>query len=1101
MKNSTETPTLPATGSFAERSMLQRQLALMQLITDLQTECLLENDTRTAFTPLLEKLIQLMECQFGFIAEVLFDADQNPYLKTHSITDISWDEVSSKTYQQYVATGLEFRNLKTLFGLGLTSGEAVISNNPQVDPRRGGLPQGHPPLDSFLGIPITFPDRLIAYIGLANRPDGFSESDVTFLRPLSVTIGQIFYSRRVLQAKFLAENAKKESDQYYRNLANSTSALIWTLNQERYLTFCNASRLKFLGPVMQTESQRGLFAGVHPDDEPNFHRAIIEHFPKRESFSIEYRLRNTTGEYRWILEECTPQYGLQGEFTGYIGYGLDITNRKVVENALERSERKYAELVNKIDGIVWEAHPHTYQIYFVSQQAERLLRYPLEQWYNDPNFFANLIHPDDLSTTISYCTEQTRLGNDHVCNYRVIAANGQVHWLRDFVKVDLDQEGNPIKLRGLLVDITPQKEIENSLRKTEARLYETQELARLGYWEVEVATNSIRWSPTLAKIYQIDIHNPPSLEEFYRDYIYPDDFGELIKARERLTLNPYDICHNEFRVLLRDGSIIWVHNKMFTQMDEKGQVTHVVGTTQEITERKIVEQALRESKELLEIAGEVAQVGGWDMDLQTQQLRWSAQTCRIHEVPLDYQPNIENAIHFYTPEAQPIIRGAVEKAIADGTPWKLELPFITATGKRIWVFTSGIAEFEHNKITRIYGAFQDITARKVAEQEQESLRNQLIHAQRLESVGRLAGGIAHDFNNMLSVILGNTELALEQVTPDQEIYTELTEIKKSAQRSAELTRQLLAFARKQPTLPRIVNLNEIIGGMLNLLGRLIGENITLDWKPGANLPNIKIDPVQIDQLLANLCVNAKDAIHGHGKITIATHYPYEGNTPCQAEQHPNKTFIELTVADTGSGMSPEIVEHVFEPFFTTKGVGQGTGLGLAMVHGIVNQNGGCISVASELGKGTTFTIFLPVSSESPSTSDHEKTTRPQPMTARKTILLVEDEASVLKLTKTVLEKAGYRLLVASTPHEAIHLAKVSATPIDLLLTDIVMPEMNGQELIEEIHAIQPHVRNIFMSGYPDEIHSENNIQNLDVRLIEKPFSSHNLLALIESTLK
>lgn len=944
---------------------LAKQRELTRLITEFQARCLLEPDVRMAFTSFLDGILLLTESEYGFIGEILQDADQKPYLKTYTINDISWNEQTSKLYQENEAKGLEFRNLNNLFGVGILTQKPVLSNDPANDPRRGGLPIGHPPLKSFLGIPIFFDNQLIAYVGIANRPQGYQVEDMEFIHPICVTIGQVIYSRRAIQAKQAAEQAQRESEQYYRNLANSTSAFIWTLDREQRLTFCNQSRRNFLGEILEKEAARGLLAGVHPEDEAKFQQLIDRHISKKEPFSIEYRLRNHEGEYRWILDECTPQFGVKGEFIGYIAHG---------------------------------------------------------------------------------------------------------------------------------VDITAQKNIENSLRQAEKRLYETQELAKLGHWEYEIATNRVEWSPTICRLYGIDYQNPPSLKQFLEEFVHPDDLDYVRGIQQKLMQNPSDIVYFDFRINRKNGSMIWVQNKVIASTNSQGQLTHLIGITQEITERKLAEQAIKESQRLLEIAGDVALVGGWDLDLVKNKLSWSKQTYRIHEVPEDYEPTVESAIQFYAPEAQSIIRNAVEKAMIDGSPWRLELPFITAKGKRIWVMASGQAEIQNGKVVRLYGAFQDITARKLAEKEQETLRNQLVHSQRLESVGRLAGGVAHDFNNMLSVIIGNMDLALELVSPNQELYSHLLETKKSALRSADLVRQLLAFARKQPTAPSVIDLNEVIQGMLNLLMRLIGENIQLKWHPMPNLPKIKIDPIQVDQLLANLCVNAKDAIAGHGIITISTSLGDSQNN------YPK--YVELQVSDTGSGIPPEMIEHIFEPFFTTKDVGQGTGLGLAMVYGIVQQNRGYISVNSQVGQGTTFHIFFPVcedcSSINPIVSPTQK---PRSSARSKTILLVEDEQSVLKLTQTILQKAGYKVLTASTPYEALQIAADRSFSIDILLTDVVMPEMDGEELSRKIQIHQPHIRKIYMSGYPAEILAKNNINSQDITFISKPFMPHQLIELIESILK
>ncbi len=376
--------------------------------------------------------------------------------------------------------------------------------------------------------------------------------------------------------------------------------------------------------------------------------------------------------------------------------------------------------------------------------------------------------------------------------------------------------------------------------------------------------------------------------------------------------------------------------------------------------------------------------------------------------------------------------------------------------------------------------------------EHLDLTAQFEQAQKMESVGRLAGGVAHDFNNMLQAILGHTEMALAQVDPVSPIFSDLKEIHKAAERSANLTRQLLTFARKQTISPRIIDLNETVEGMLKMLRRLIGEDIDILWNPGRNLRPIKVDPSQIDQLLTNLCVNAQDAIEGVGTITIVTGTAIFDKTWCvdHTDFIPGE-YISLAVSDTGCGMDREILSHLFEPFFTTKEVGKGTGLGLATVYGVVKQNNGLIQVQSVLGQGTTFKIYFP--QQAPLATPLPVPAVIQPVeSGSETILLVEDEAAILEMTKKMLVRLGYTVLSAASSDEAIRLTQEHAGRIDLIITDVVMPGMNGRNLVEKLRSFQPDLRCLFMSGYTSDVISCNGVLDEDVHFIQKPFSTQEL---------
>jgi len=395
---------------------------------------------------------------------------------------------------------------------------------------------------------------------------------------------------------------------------------------------------------------------------------------------------------------------------------------------------------------------------------------------------------------------------------------------------------------------------------------------------------------------------------------------------------------------------------------------------------------------------------------------------------------------------------------------------------------------------------RDTTERIKVEDEREKLQAQLAQAQKMESVGRLAGGVAHDFNNILSAIIGYTELAMQDVHRGDPIFNHLQEVHNAANRSGDLVRQLLAFARKQTVLPKVIDLNETVTGMLGLLRGMIGEEIHLDWQPADSIRSLKVDPVQIDQILTNLCVNARDAISDAGEITIETCNAVLDRA--YADQHPGAIpgdYVLLRVRDNGHGMTQETLDHVFEPFFTTKDIGEGTGLGLATVYGIVKQNSGFIDISSEPGCGTTASVYLPRHMgeagqpvDSGSTQVIEQ--------GHETVLIVEDEPVILDIAKLILEQCGYRVLTAALPEQGVRLAGEYAGDIDLLLTDVVMPGMNGRELADQVLSLFPKMRCLFMSGYSGDTISRRGVLDENVHFIQKPFSMSDLAAKVRLVL-
>jgi two-component system cell cycle sensor histidine kinase/response regulator CckA len=410
----------------------------------------------------------------------------------------------------------------------------------------------------------------------------------------------------------------------------------------------------------------------------------------------------------------------------------------------------------------------------------------------------------------------------------------------------------------------------------------------------------------------------------------------------------------------------------------------------------------------------------------------------------------------------------------------VEMRFVSLDGRIFEVEVQATAIDFGGRAT--YAAARDITARR-------ALQEQVRQAEKLESIGRLAGGIAHDFNNTLAVILGHTEFALLATDASHPLHADLKAIERAAQHSAALTRQLLTYARRQTIAPRPIDLNASVTDALRMLRPLIGESIAIAWEPARDLWPVALDPSQLDQILTNLCANARDAIAGNGTLTIRTENRTLSASDCVTIPHATPgDHVVLTVADDGHGMSAEVMAQVFEPFFTTKGLGEGTGLGLSTVYGIVRQNQGAITVRSTVDEGTRFTILFPRSVAAVVTPAIDRAEAPAPVAAAETILLVEDEPEILRLTARALRARGYVVLTAETPEAALAIADAHAERIDLLLADVLMPQMSGPDLARAILARRPGTRALFMSGYSADLVSRDWKLDAETNFLGKPFT-------------
>lgn len=607
-----------------------------------------------------------------------------------------------------------------------------------------------------------------------------------------------------------------------------------------------------------------------------------------------------------------------------------------------------------------------------------------------------------------------------------------------------------------------------------------------GNWERNLESNQILWSESMYHIFDL---TPGSVVTYdlLRSIIHPNDVDlweiELAKMVQKSN-GPF---HLNYRIVKPDGSVSYIYTVAEVLRRRDGKLLKIIGMSQDVTIR-------RQEKEKLHHLFEKSPVGIATCDLQGKFLIANPTLQRMYGYSME---ELKDLTFFDITHPDYIDRNKkLIQTISSGetTKFVFDKKYICKDGSEIF------AEIHSSVISDEEGKPQYMTAFVIDITNRKSLETQLIQAQKMESIGRLAGGVAHDFNNTLSVIIGYSESSLKSLGPENPLYEDIAEILDAGKRSADITRQLLAFARKQTTIPQIIDLNSNIEGLLKMLRRLIGENIDLAWLPGLDLWPLKIDPAQIDQILANLCVNARDAIADVGKVTIETKNIQIHNDLLTTHAYftPGE-FVMLTVSDDGRGMAQEVIDNIFEPFFTTKGIGEGTGLGLATVYGIIKQNNGFINVYSEIDNGTTFRCYFPVHSKE-DMNKVRKIENATPTGHGETILLVEDDPSIIKLCKVMLVKMGYNVLPASSPAKAIELAKEKGKDLDLLLTDVIMPAMNGRDLSEKLQTIVPGIKTLFMSGYTADIITDRGILDQGILFISKPLSRRELAVKVREVL-
>ncbi|MGA2477254.1 MAG: PAS domain S-box protein [Spirochaetia bacterium] len=681
------------------------------------------------------------------------------------------------------------------------------------------------------------------------------------------------------------------------------------------------------------------------------------------------------------------------------------------------------------------------------------------------------------------------------------SARGQMRWLLTSKVPLFDESGHVLGLVGVGRDITERKDFEKKNRQ----------LAML----VDATDNAILSFDLNYKLMSMN-KAAENLYGYTADEVLGTSVFEAIPAEQEseircmLQRTAFGDPPGQFETtaLRSDGSRIYVTVTLSAIRDEHEQVIGYVTVSQDITSQKQAQQALKDKErrqaEIIDFLPDAT----FAIDKEGCVIIWNRAIERLTGVPATEMIGKSGhacAVPIYG-ELRPLLLDLILETITEDHGKGLEESydyveisgdtliaeaFVPKLHKGKGAYLWGVTTALRNESGSIVGAIEsirDITDRKLAEEERAKLERKILQAQKMDCIGRLAGGVAHDFNNMLFVILGRAEMALQQLAKGHALRSYLEEIHRAAERSAAMTRHLLTFARQQTVTPQILSLNPVVEEMLTILRRLIGENIDLVWRPGKNLWYVKMDPSQIDQLLTNLCVNARDAITNVGKITIETANCFIDKKFCALPPGLLEgQYVTLCVADNGCGMEKETLEHIYEPFFTTKEIGRGTGMGLATVYGIVKQNGGLIDAWSKPGLGTRFTIYLPKEAGELPQEDGQAAQGLAP-TGTETILVVEDEAASRRLIEAILKKQGYNVIAAEGPRDALRIAKEAIHEINLLVTDVVMPEMNGDDLAMRLESLNPRLKCLFVSGYPADTFNHAKMTRERVHFVAKPFS-------------
>jgi len=820
------------------------------------------------------------------------------------------------------------------------------------------------------------------------------------------------------------------------------------------------------------------------------------------------------GEYSARLDFASEDSAL-GSVAKAVNTLLEKTDEKLssmsrlVED-LSADARRYQVIAERMIDVAWITDMDLRTVY-VSPSIQKVLGFSQKE--RMVQTVEEQLTPDSLSLGLDALARELALekeGGDPQRSATLVLEyyhkDGSTRFMETVMGGIRDAQGLLTGIWGVSRDITDRRRVEEKLRKSEERYRMIVENVHDIVWILGLDLKFIYVSRSNIRVSAYTREEVAAMA--LSDLIAPESLGLAVKtlseelAREAggQPVDPNRSRTLELEVYCKDGSHAWLEVNATFNRDTDGNPMEILAVGRDITERRAMETELQESEKRYRMIVENMHDIIWVMDLSLKYKYRSPSNIRITgyspeeitSIPAKDQIVPESYALVQTVLAEELEKEFGQEPVDPHRSRTIEVEVYHKDGGTVWIEVTGLfIRDDSGKPVEILLSARDITERKRAEEEKAKLESQLIQVQKLETVGRLAGGVAHDFNNMLGVILGYADLAKRSLAKEHPVLRNLVQIEKAATRSRDITAQLLAFSRKQIINPRVIDLNELVAHTQKLLIRLIGEHIELSVLPGEDLWTIKFDPSQIEQILINLAVNSRDAMPGGGKLVIETKNIILEDSYCKT--HIGCTpgpHVRLSVSDNGEGMDKEVQQHIFEPFFTTKEVGQGTGLGLATVYGIIKQNNCSIDVYSEPGYGTTFNIYVPhvsgerevqeVSEEDPTVTNSGK------------ILLVEDDPMLLEITQEMLESIGYTVIVAKAPLEAISLFEKYDTSIDLVITDVIMPFMSGKELIDKLKEIRPDIKVLFMSGYTADAIAHHGVLEKDMHFLQKPFRVRDL---------
>ncbi len=833
---------------------------------------------------------------------------------------------------------------------------------------------------------------------------------------------------------------------------------------------------------------------VHPEDHERAMGRDEVFQADRQAYSSTFRIIQPGGAVR-LLESHTRHFkDAKGKAVRYVGINRDITEEHAASRRLlELNERFQLALRSSRYG-VWETDLSTGRLNWDDRMLE-IYGISREAFDGRRATWINCIHPEDRSIALERVDPNAIEAEAGYRNeYRIVRPDGTVRHIEAHGQLETDAEGRPIRLVGLNRDISLERKTEAALHLIEERWQLALEGNNDGVWDWDVTTGHFFYDTRYSVMLGYALGELPTHYAAHHKLVHPDDRADFEANNQSHLDGAVSYFQHEHRIQSKSGDWVWVLDRgKVVSRSADGRALRMVGTHTDITARKQLEQRLRQAEELSQQVGRLAQIGGWELKLDSGQLTLSEGARTLHELPGSQQPNLDQFLNFFTPEARATLRAALFGRTAASPVFDFELPFISATGRALWVRMIGRAVLREDRPVLVRGAVQDITARHDSENARRELEGQLFQAQKMETLGTLAGGIAHDFNNLLTGIIGYHELATDTIPEDHPARACLNEARGASMRARDLVEQILTFSRQSSGEEHEpVDLTLVLREAGRFLRATLAANIVIETDIPEDAGRVLANTTQIYQVLLNLGSNAAHAMRPNGGTLRISMHPTEigpERAPTLSGATPGR-YLRLDVSDTGHGMDEGTIRRIFDPFFTTKNSREGTGLGLAVVHGIMRAHRGAIDVESTVGVGTTFHIYLPVAEQTSLTFTDEPE-RP-PNGNGQSIFVVDDEELVGRFITLALESIGYRVRTFNTGAKCLAALNEPGAHPDLLLTDQTMPGLQGTELAAAMQEKLPELPVIIMSGYFSKVPTQSLGELHHAQLLAKPFTTEEL---------